>query len=97
MPPGITEALIEREKLTELRQNEEEQARLKASASTGSDAKTLKVPLVAGTLAETMAATSRWGNQPSSKEMEKIINESISAKQASLVRYLEKKLATVSH
>lgn len=93
MPPGITEALTEREKLTELRQNEEEQARLKASASIGSDAKTLKVPLVAGTLAETMAATSRWGKQPSSKEMEKIINESISARQASLVRYLEKKLA----
>ncbi|KAF8406880.1 hypothetical protein HHK36_006001 [Tetracentron sinense] len=93
LPPAITEALVERRKLTELRQDEEEKARQSASALIDSNAKAAKGPLVAGTLAETMAANSRWGNQPSSKDMEKMMRDAALARHASLVRYLEKKLA----
>lgn len=93
----MKEALLERQKLAKLQQDEEEQARMKASESLVSKAKTARGPsFVAGTLAETMEARSRWGHQPSSEEIEKMKRDATLAKHASLVRYLEKKLASVS-
>ncbi|MCD7456802.1 hypothetical protein HAX54_033236 [Datura stramonium] len=47
------------------------------------DTKAPKRPLVAGTLSETMAATSRWGNQPSIEEREKMMREAAVARHAS--------------
>ncbi|KAA8523255.1 hypothetical protein F0562_009678 [Nyssa sinensis] len=93
LPPAVSVALVEAQKLTALQQDEEEQARQNASSLVDSNAKAVKCPLVAGTLAETMAATSRWGNQPSSEDIEKMIRDSTLARHASLVRYLENKLA----
>ncbi|OVA05797.1 RNA-binding [Macleaya cordata] len=93
LSPAVTDALVEREKLAELRQDEEELARQRASSLIVSNSKVSKVPLVAGTLAETLAANSRWANQPSSEEMKKMKRDLALAKHASLVRYLEKKLA----
>ncbi|XP_059633115.1 CRM-domain containing factor CFM3, chloroplastic/mitochondrial [Cornus florida] len=92
LPPVVTETLEEAQKLTALRQDDEEQTRQNASMIY-SNAKAAKGPLVAGTLAETMAATSRWGNQPSSEDIEKMMRDSALARHASLVRYLEMKLA----
>ncbi|KAM4131930.1 hypothetical protein ACJW30_01G212700 [Castanea mollissima] len=93
LPPVVTEALKERKKLTDLQQNVEEQAREMASASIVSKAKASKGPLVAGTLAETIAATSRWGNQPSSEDVQKMIKDSVLTRHALLVKYLQNKLS----
>lgn len=93
LPPVVTETLKERRKLRDLQQNEEELARQMASASIESKAKASKGPLVAGTLAETVAATSRWGNQPSSEDIQKMIRDSALNRHAMLVRYLQNKLA----
>ncbi|PIA42980.1 hypothetical protein AQUCO_02000436v1 [Aquilegia coerulea] len=93
LSPSVTEALVERKKLVEVQQEGEEIARERASALLVSNAKATKGPLVAGTLAETLAAKSRWGNEPTSEDMEKLKRDFATAKHASLVRYLEKKIA----
>jgi len=90
LPPVVTEALKERQKQTDLQQDEEDQARQRASAL-------IKPKAKAGTLAETMAATSRWGNQPSSEDVQKMIRDSALTRHALLVRYLQNKLALVSY
>ncbi|KAI3742110.1 hypothetical protein L1987_59790 [Smallanthus sonchifolius] len=53
----------------------------------------VKGPLVAGTLAETIAATSRWGTEPDSEEIERMRREAAVARHTSLVKLLENKLA----
>ncbi|GAB4853785.1 hypothetical protein Ancab_017978 [Ancistrocladus abbreviatus] len=92
LPPVVKEALKEREKLTVLN-HEEEEVRREASALISSDANASRSTMVAGTLAETVAATSRWGKQPTSQELEGMMEHSAVSRQASLVKYLEKKLA----
>ncbi|KAE8705890.1 cytokinin dehydrogenase 3 [Hibiscus syriacus] len=93
VPPVVTETLKEMQKTRNLRQEEEEEARGRALALVGSNVKASTLPLVAGTLAETTAATSRWGHQPSPDEVEEMKRNSALSQQASLVRHLEKKLA----
>lgn len=94
LPPGVTKTLTQAQNLAAVRQDEEDKARQKALALMDSNAKASKGPkLVAGTLAETMAATSRWGNQPSGEEREKMMRDLALARHASLVKFLEKKLA----
>lgn len=96
LPPHVSSALAEAEKLTTLQQDEEEQARQRAAATLiDSKLEASKQKLVAGTLAETVAATSRWGNQTDSAEMEEMMRDEAIARQASLVNSLEKKLAFV--
>ncbi|KAL4284252.1 hypothetical protein GQ457_16G003410 [Hibiscus cannabinus] len=92
LPPVVTETLKEMQKTRNLRQEEEEEARGRALALVGSNVKASTLPLVAGTLAETTAATSRWGHQPSPDEVEEMKRNSALTQQASLVRHLEKKL-----
>lgn len=53
--------------------------------------------LVAGTLAETVGTTSRWGSERSGEEIEKMRRDSAVARHASLVRLLKKKLVLVSY
>ncbi|MFQ6642647.1 hypothetical protein Gotur_017229 [Gossypium turneri] len=93
LPPVVTNTLKEMQKSRNLRQEEEEEARGRALALVGSNVKASRLPLVAGTLAETTAATSRWGHQPSPDEVEEMKRNSALTQQASLVRHLEKKLA----
>nr|KJB65181.1 hypothetical protein B456_010G083500 [Gossypium raimondii] len=93
LPPVVTNTLKEMQKSRNLRQEEEEEARGRALALVGSNVKASTLPLVAGTLAETTAATSRWGHQPSPDEVEEMKRNSALTQQASLVRHLEKKLA----
>ncbi|KAK3446094.1 hypothetical protein EUGRSUZ_A01851 [Eucalyptus grandis] len=93
LPPVVVEALKEREKLTDVQANEEDQARQRASAAIESKLKASKSPLVAGTLTETLAATYRWGNEISSKDVEHMRRDESLNKHAALLKYLEKKLA----
>ncbi|PQP95517.1 hypothetical protein Pyn_08280 [Prunus yedoensis var. nudiflora] len=58
-----------------------------------SNSEASKGQLVAGTLAETMAATTHWRNQLTIDKVEKMRRDSTFARHASLVRHLEKKLA----
>lgn len=97
LPPTITEALKERRKLADLRQDVEEQVRQVASPSVESKVKASNAPLVAGTLAETIAATARWGSQQSGQDIENMREDSALAKLDSLIGYHEKKLALVSN
>ncbi|MBA0747557.1 hypothetical protein Gogos_004464 [Gossypium gossypioides] len=97
LPPVVTNTLKEMQKSRNLRQEEEEEARGRALALVGSNVKASTLPLVAGTLAETTAATSRWGHQRSPDEIEEMKRNSALTQQASLVRHLEKKLAHVSY
>ncbi|KAF3617693.1 CRS1 / YhbY domain-containing protein, putative isoform 4 [Capsicum annuum] len=93
LPPRVTETLVEAERKSTFLQNQEEQARQRAATPIHSDTRSPKRPLVAGTLSETMAATSRWGNQPSIEEREKMMRDTAVTRHASLVKYLEEKLA----
>ncbi|XP_038879200.1 CRM-domain containing factor CFM3, chloroplastic/mitochondrial [Benincasa hispida] len=93
LPPTITEALKERRKLADRQQDVEEQVRQVASTSVESKVKASNAPLVAGTLAETIAATSRWGSQQSGQDIENMREDSALAKLDSLIEYLKKKLA----
>lgn len=93
LPPTITDALKERRKLADLQQDVEEKARQMASTSVESKVKASDAPLVAGTLAETIAATSRWGSQQSGQDIETMREDSALAKLESLIEDLKKKLA----
>lgn len=93
LPPRVTEALVEAERKSAFLQDQEEQARQRAATPIHSDTRAPKRPLVAGTLSETMAAISRWGSQPSIEEREKMMRNAAVARHASLVKYLEEKLA----
>ncbi|CAI9100598.1 OLC1v1037727C1 [Oldenlandia corymbosa var. corymbosa] len=90
---NVTQALMETEKRSGSQHDEEEKAREKALVLLNSNIKTAKGPLVAGTLSETQAATSRWANRPSNEELEKMMREAAVARHASLVKFLENKLA----
>ena len=95
MPPAVAEALTERQKeITEVLQAKEDQAREMAStrATLTSQAKSPKTQLLAGTLAETIAASSRWAPNASSVDIEELKRESASIKRAALIRDLELRL-----
>ncbi|XP_073149156.1 CRM-domain containing factor CFM3A, chloroplastic/mitochondrial [Henckelia pumila] len=97
LPPGVESALVEAEKNTAFQQDEEEHARHRAATLIDSNVRTPKQPLVAGTLAETVAATSRWGNQPSSAEIEKMRSDTAVSSHVSLVNSVQRKLAFAKH
>lgn len=98
LPPNVTRTLNEAQDLSINRQEDEDRAREKASTFIDMTTKNAaKVPLVAGTLAETLAATSRWGTEPSNEEIEKMRRDSAVARHTSLVRLLQKKLSLVSY
>lgn len=97
LPPGVSRALVEAEKNTTFRQDEEEHARHRAATLIDSSVRTPKQPLVAGTLAETVAATSRWGNQPNSAQIEKMMRDTAVSRHVSLVNSVQRKLAFAKH
>lgn len=97
LPPNVTRTLNEAQDLSINRQEDEDNAREKASTFIDLTTKTVKGPLIAGTLAETLAATSRWGKEPSAEEIEKMRRDAAVARHSSLVKLLEKKLSLVSY
>ena len=96
LPPVVVESVKERKKLRDHQQDEEERVRQMAPAFIHSKSQACIDQLVAGTLAETMAATARWGNQPSTVDVEKMMKDSTLARHASISKNLERKLALVS-
>lgn len=78
-------------------QDEEEQARLRATASVSSTFEITEVPGTTGTLGETLNADARWGKKLDAQVKEKVMREAEILRHADLVRKLERKLAFVSH
>ncbi|XP_027330398.1 CRM-domain containing factor CFM3, chloroplastic/mitochondrial isoform X2 [Abrus precatorius] len=93
LPPVVINTLTERQKLTLLQQEEEEKARQIASSSTVSNNEASRVPLFAGTLAETRAATTNWGHQTSKQDIENMMRDSALNKLSLLIKNHEKRLA----
>ncbi|KAK4479071.1 hypothetical protein RD792_014582 [Penstemon davidsonii] len=93
LPPSLKTELTKAEEFTVQQQDEEEQARNRAATLLDLNPKSYKQPLVAGTLAETLAAKSRWGNQPDSAQIEKMMRDAALAKHASLINSLHNRLA----
>ncbi len=96
MSPDVTEALLERERLAKSLQDEEEQARLRASALIIPRVEITEQSGIAGTLGETLDADARWGMTLDDRHKEKMMREADIIRHANLVRKLENKLAFVS-
>lgn len=99
LSPDVKEALLERERLVQGLQDEEE-ARMRASASvihfTSSASATTNVETeqlrAAGTLYETVDANAKWGKRVDYRDREKMLREAELMRRAQLVRKLDKKL-----
>uniref|UniRef100_A0A0E0ERE5 CRM-domain containing factor CFM3, chloroplastic/mitochondrial n=1 Tax=Oryza meridionalis TaxID=40149 RepID=A0A0E0ERE5_9ORYZ len=90
--PKVRQVLVEKQEQAITWQDEEELARLKASASISVKPKVFKNPPVAGTLAETREAKSRWGDSINAELRKKEKNHMILTKHTSLLRNLKRKL-----
>lgn len=96
LSPDVAEALLEKERLAKTFQDEEEQARLKASMLVTTSRVITDEAGVAGTLGETLDADARWGKNLDDDHKEKVLREAEMLRHANLVRKLEKKFALVS-
>lgn len=96
MSPDVTEALLERETLAKSLQDEEEQARLRASALIIPRVEITEQSGIAGTLGETLDADARWGKTLDDRHEKKMMKEAEVIRHADLVRKLEHKLTAVS-
>uniref|UniRef100_A0A6N2N6S4 CRM domain-containing protein n=1 Tax=Salix viminalis TaxID=40686 RepID=A0A6N2N6S4_SALVM len=92
LSPEVTEVLLERERLAKSLQDEEEQARLRASALVIPSDEIMEESGTAGSLEETLDADAKWGKRLDDCHKEKIIREAEIVRHASIVRRLEKKL-----
>ncbi|KAK3133169.1 hypothetical protein QOZ80_6AG0533250 [Eleusine coracana subsp. coracana] len=90
--PKVREVLVEKQEQAVTQQDEEELARLKASASITTIPKQSKGPLVAGTLAETAEAKSRWGDSLNDEQREEEMKRLAFAKHTSILKNLKRKL-----
>ncbi|XP_058086314.1 CRM-domain containing factor CFM3A, chloroplastic/mitochondrial [Magnolia sinica] len=93
LSPEVTEALLERKRLAQALQDEEEQARLQASSSVILNVEIFEQAGVAGTLGETLEADARWGKRLDDDDRNKMMRAAEAARHADLVRKLEKKLS----
>lgn len=96
LSPDVTEALLERERLAKSLQDEEEQARLRASAMVMPQNDVSEKSRIAGTLGETLDANAKWGKRLDDQHKEKVMREAEILRHLYLVTKLEKKLAFVS-
>ncbi|CAK9318700.1 unnamed protein product [Citrullus colocynthis] len=93
LSPEVTEALLERERLAKSLQDEEEQARLKASALVVPGIEKTEQSGTAGSLEETLDADAKWGKPLDDEHKEKVMQEAERLRHTDLVRKLERKLA----
>lgn len=93
LSPDVTEALLERERLAKTLQDEEEQARLRASSFFISSVETTVESGVAGSLGESLEADARWGKRLDADGKKKLLRAAEVARHANLVRKLERTLA----
>ncbi|XP_076947013.1 CRM-domain containing factor CFM3A, chloroplastic/mitochondrial-like [Bidens hawaiensis] len=92
LSPDIAEALLEKERLAKSLQDEEEQARLRASTFIIPRVETRDQAGSAGTLSETLDANARWAKTLDDEYKQKVLQEAETQKQANLTRKLERKL-----
>lgn len=92
----VAEALIEREKLARTLQDEEEQARLRASSSVLLNIEDFAQSASAGTLGETLQADARWGAKLDEDHENKMMRAVEIAKRTHIVKKIERKLSLVS-
>lgn len=97
LSPEVTEALLERERLAKSLQDEEEQARLKASALVVPGIEKTEQSGTAGSLEETLDADAKWGKPLDDQHKEQVMREAEWLRHTNLVRKLEHKLAFVSY
>ena len=95
--PKVRQVLVEKQEQAITQQDEEELARLKASASIITIPNDIKGPLVAGTLAETTEAKSRWGKSLDDKQREEEMKCLSLLKHTSLLKNLKRKLILVCY
>ncbi|PON53240.1 RNA-binding, CRM domain containing protein [Parasponia andersonii] len=93
LSPEVTEALLERERLAKSLQDDEEQARLRASAIITPHTEIAEQSGTAGTLGETLDANAKWGKRLDNNHEKEMMRRAESMRHATLVRKLEKKLA----
>ncbi|XVF28693.1 hypothetical protein REPUB_Repub15cG0051800 [Reevesia pubescens] len=93
LSPDVAEALLERERLAKSLQDEEEWARLRASAMFVSSTEVAEQSGAAGTIGETLDANARWGKRLDDHHKKKMMKEAEMMRHANLVRKLEKNLA----
>lgn len=96
MSPEVTDALVEQQRLVAAMQDEEEQARLRASAFITPQMETAERSRTTGTLGETLDAKAKWGKKLDDGHKKKVMEQAELDRHAELVRKLEKKLAFVS-
>ncbi|XP_057957589.1 CRM-domain containing factor CFM3A, chloroplastic/mitochondrial [Malania oleifera] len=89
----VAEALIEKERLAKALQDEEEQARLRASALVVPNVEVADQSRTAGTLGETLDADAQWGKTLDGNDRKKVMREAEMARHANIVRKLEGRLA----
>lgn len=92
----VTQALLERERMAKAMQDEEEQARLRASSLLIPAINTSELSAEAGTLGETLNADAKWGKTLDERHKQKVMREVEQLRHAKLVRKLEQKLSIVS-
>ncbi|KAG5075639.1 hypothetical protein JHK84_056870 [Glycine max] len=89
----VTQALLERERMAKVMQDEEEQARLRASSLLIPTNNTSELSAEAGTLGETLDADAKWGKTLDERHKQKIMREVEQLRHANLVKKLEQKLS----
>jgi hypothetical protein len=97
LSPDVTEALLERERMAKVMQDEEEQARLRASSLILPAINTTESSAEAGTLGETLDADAKWGKTLDESHEKNVMREVEQLRHANLVRKLEDKLSLVSY
>jgi hypothetical protein len=95
LPSELAEVLLERERIVKSLQDEE-QTRLNAASSISTTSEAYVQTAVAGTLGETLEASSKYGNKLDENHVEKMTRTVEAAWHADLVRNLEWKLSLVS-
>lgn len=93
LSPDLTQALLEREKMAKSMQDEEEQARLRASSLILPALNTSELSAEAGTLGETLDADAKWGKTLDERHEQKVMREVEQLRHANIVRKLEEKLS----
>ncbi|XP_014513573.1 CRM-domain containing factor CFM3A, chloroplastic/mitochondrial [Vigna radiata var. radiata] len=89
----VTQTLLERERTAKIMQDEEEQARLRASSLLIPSNNTSELSAEAGTLGETLDADAKWGKTLDERHKQKIMREVEQLRHANLVKKLEQKLS----
>ncbi|MED6109773.1 Chloroplastic group IIA intron splicing facilitator CRS1 [Stylosanthes scabra] len=88
----VTQALKERERMAKAMQDEEEQARLRASSLVLPTINNSEISAEAGTLGETLVADAKWGKTLDEHHKQKVMREIELLRHAKVVNKLERNL-----